>query len=85
MSSSVISASRRSFRATQRSLRPLYTIAQPRHLSTTARMDEKFKPAKRVAGQKLDVWSIVNEAAAASPKQPIGEWAEEKSEGEEQC
>ncbi|KPI40760.1 putative aminotransferase [Cyphellophora attinorum] len=34
-------------------------------------MDEKFKPAKRVAGQKPDVWSIVNEAAAASPKQPI--------------
>ena len=34
-------------------------------------MDEKFKPAKRVAGQKQDVWSIVNEAAAASPKQPI--------------
>ena len=35
-------------------------------------MDEKFAPAKRVAGQKQDVWSIVNEAAAASPKQPIG-------------
>jgi hypothetical protein len=37
-------------------------------------MDEKFKPAKRVAGQRQDVWSIVNEAAAASPVQPIGEW-----------
>jgi kynurenine aminotransferase len=36
-------------------------------------MDEKFKPAKRVAGQKQDVWSIINEGAAASPKQPIGE------------
>lgn len=39
---------------------------------TTGRMaEEKFKPAKRVAGQKQDVWSIINEAAAASPKQPI--------------
>ncbi len=36
-------------------------------------MEAKFAPAKRVAGQKQDVWSIVNEAAAASPKQPIGE------------
>ena len=43
-----------------------------RDLSSSARMDEKFAPAKRVAGQKQDVWSIVNEAAAASPKQPIG-------------
>ncbi|KAL9113202.1 MAG: hypothetical protein Q9227_002537 [Pyrenula ochraceoflavens] len=34
-------------------------------------MDEKFTPAKRVAGQKQDVWSIVNEAATASPVQPI--------------
>ncbi|KAI9820713.1 MAG: hypothetical protein M1827_005083 [Pycnora praestabilis] len=32
---------------------------------------DPFKPAKRVAGQKQDVWSIVNEAAAASPVQPI--------------
>lgn len=47
-------------------------VPRPRYLSITAKMDEKFKPAKRVAGQKLDVWSIVNEAAAASPKQPIG-------------
>lgn len=31
----------------------------------------KLKPAARVAGQRQDVWSIVNEAAAASPKQPI--------------
>jgi len=34
-------------------------------------MAEPFKPAKRVAGQQQDVWSIVNEAAAASPVQPI--------------
>ncbi|KAI9739450.1 MAG: hypothetical protein M1818_005138 [Claussenomyces sp. TS43310] len=31
----------------------------------------KLQPAARVAGRKQDVWSIVNEAAAASPKQPI--------------
>jgi kynurenine aminotransferase len=34
-------------------------------------MSAKYAPAKRVAGQKQDVWSIVNEAAAASPVQPI--------------
>lgn len=33
--------------------------------------EEKFKPAKRVAGQRQDVWSIINEAAAATPKQPV--------------
>ncbi|KAL4953790.1 pyridoxal phosphate-dependent transferase [Aspergillus filifer] len=38
--------------------------------ATTARADP-FKPAQRVAGQRQDVWSIVNEAAAASPVQPI--------------
>ncbi|KZF19815.1 PLP-dependent transferase [Xylona heveae TC161] len=32
---------------------------------------EAFRPAARVAGQKQDVWSIVNEAAASSPVQPI--------------
>ncbi|KAK2591094.1 arylformamidase [Conoideocrella luteorostrata] len=31
----------------------------------------KIKPAARVSGQKQDVWTIINEAAAASPKQPI--------------
>jgi len=29
---------------------------------------DPFKPAARVAGQRQDVWSIVNEAAAASSK-----------------
>lgn len=38
--------------------------------ATTARSDP-FRPAQRVAGQRQDVWSIVNEAAAASPVQPI--------------
>ncbi|KAF7512052.1 hypothetical protein GJ744_002765 [Endocarpon pusillum] len=40
-------------------------------MASSPRMEEKFAPAKRVAGQKQDVWSIVNEAAAASPVQPI--------------
>ena len=40
-------------------------------MSSTAALEAKFAPAKRVAGQKQDVWSIVNEAAAASPVQPI--------------
>ncbi|OAA41315.1 Pyridoxal phosphate-dependent transferase, major domain protein [Metarhizium rileyi] len=31
----------------------------------------KIRPAARVSNQKQDVWSIINEAAAASPKQPI--------------
>lgn len=31
----------------------------------------KLQPASRVAGRRQDVWSIVNEAAAASPRQPI--------------
>ncbi|KAG9242220.1 kynurenine aminotransferas-like protein [Calycina marina] len=30
-----------------------------------------LKPAARVSGQKMDVWTIINEGAAASPKQPI--------------
>ncbi|KAF2236646.1 kynurenine-oxoglutarate transaminase 1 mitochondrial precursor [Viridothelium virens] len=32
---------------------------------------DPFRPAQRVAGQRQDVWSIINEAAAASPVQPI--------------
>ncbi|KAF3765503.1 PLP-dependent transferase [Cryphonectria parasitica EP155] len=31
----------------------------------------KMKPAARVAGRRQDVWSIINEAAAASPIKPI--------------
>lgn len=58
-------------------------------MSATASRPDPFRPAKRVAGQRQDVWygvpgkkvrkdilnsvlrSIVNEAAAASPVQPI--------------
>ncbi|TKA80674.1 hypothetical protein B0A49_01623 [Cryomyces minteri] len=32
---------------------------------------DPFKPAARVANQRQDVWSIVNEAAVKSPVQPI--------------
>ncbi|KAJ5632513.1 kynurenine aminotransferase [Penicillium lividum] len=42
-----------------------------RTMSATAPRPDPFRPAKRVAGQRQDVWSIVNEAAAASPVQPI--------------
>ncbi|KAL2823945.1 pyridoxal phosphate-dependent transferase [Aspergillus cavernicola] len=42
-----------------------------RAMSATAARPDPFRPAKRVAGQRQDVWSIVNEAAAASPVQPI--------------
>ncbi|KAJ5108006.1 arylformamidase [Penicillium angulare] len=42
-----------------------------REMSATAARPDPFRPAKRVAGQRQDVWSIVNEAAAASPVQPI--------------
>ena len=69
---------------------PYSIVVIGRTMSSTTKMEEKFAPAKRVAGQKQDVWyvgrlashvkvyltcqirSIVNEAAAASPKQPIG-------------
>lgn len=55
-------------------------------MSATAARPDPFKPARRVAGQRQDVWyemtkiraglsncfrSIVNEAATASPVQPI--------------
>lgn len=39
--------------------------------SITMVRGDPFQPAKRVAGQKQDVWTIVNEAATASPVQPI--------------
>ncbi|MCJ1283453.1 hypothetical protein MMC26_002782 [Xylographa opegraphella] len=40
-------------------------------MSSTVARSDPFRPAKRVAGQKQDVWTIVNEAAIASPVQPI--------------
>ncbi|KAF1929438.1 kynurenine-oxoglutarate transaminase 1 mitochondrial precursor [Didymella exigua CBS 183.55] len=40
-------------------------------MSAAARRDDPFRPAARVARQKQDVWSMVNEAAAASPVKPI--------------
>ncbi|OMP84633.1 putative aminotransferase [Diplodia seriata] len=50
-------------------------IARPsppsRAMSATAARRDPFKPAARVAGQKQDVWSIVNEAAAQTPVTPV--------------
>lgn len=50
---------------------PRYGAFHIRSFSSSKMAEEKFKPAKRVSGQRQDVWSIINEAAAASPKQPI--------------
>ncbi|KAI0865396.1 aminotransferase class I and II [Xylaria cubensis] len=41
------------------------------HTPMAAQLPAKLQPAARVAGQRQDVWSIINEAAAASPVQPI--------------
>ncbi|KAL8770234.1 MAG: hypothetical protein Q9194_005234 [Teloschistes cf. exilis] len=40
-------------------------------MSSTSPTTDRFPPASRLAGRKQDVWSIVNEAALASPVQPI--------------
>ncbi|KAI9768594.1 MAG: hypothetical protein M1840_004791 [Geoglossum simile] len=42
-----------------------------RPMALTTALGRPVKPAKRVSGQRQDVWSIVNEAAIASPVQPI--------------
>lgn len=42
-----------------------------RAMSSSPASKDPFRPAARVLGQQQDVWSIVNEAAAASPVQPI--------------
>ena len=34
-------------------------------------IQDPFKPAKRVAGQRKDVWSIINEAAEKSTVKPM--------------
>lgn len=52
-------------------LRSLWYFTGYRSFTTTKMTEENFKPAKRVAGQRQDVWSIINEAAAATPKQPV--------------
>ncbi|KAL8737149.1 MAG: hypothetical protein Q9181_001967 [Wetmoreana brouardii] len=40
-------------------------------MSSNSVSTDRFRPASRVAGQNQDVWTIVNEAAVASPVQPI--------------
>jgi hypothetical protein len=42
------------------------TLARQFSSSNSKMRKDPFKPAARVAGQKQDVWSIVNEAAASS-------------------
>ncbi|KAK3297862.1 pyridoxal phosphate-dependent transferase [Chaetomium fimeti] len=51
--------------------RPSTPLSIARRLHTTRVMSEKMKPAARVSGRRQDVWTIINEGAAASPKQPI--------------
>ncbi|KAL3427159.1 aminotransferase class I and II [Phlyctema vagabunda] len=46
-------------------------VRTSRYFHPTMAEKAKLQPAARVAGRKQDVWSIVNEAAAASPIQPI--------------
>ncbi|BCR83445.1 kynurenine--oxoglutarate transaminase [Aspergillus chevalieri] len=53
------------------SLLPRIHFPGVRTMTATAARPDPFRPAARVAGQRQDVWSIVNEAAAASPVQPI--------------
>ncbi|KAL8703748.1 MAG: hypothetical protein Q9201_003073 [Fulgogasparrea decipioides] len=40
-------------------------------MSSNSVSTDRFRPASRVADQNLDVWTIINEAASASPVQPI--------------
>ncbi|KAF2762293.1 PLP-dependent transferase [Pseudovirgaria hyperparasitica] len=57
-----------------RSLAKQQTLSiRRRALSCSMTRSDPFKPAARVAGQRQDVWTIVNEAAAAAPEhlQPV--------------
>ena len=48
------------------------TSQSARSFTTSAMVKgDPFKPARRVADQRQDVWSIVNEAAQASSVQPM--------------
>ncbi|KAK1772439.1 kynurenine aminotransferase [Phialemonium atrogriseum] len=50
---------------------PTVTKASVRRLHLAMALNGKLQPAARVSGRRQDVWTIINEAAAASPKQPI--------------
>lgn len=45
--------------------------ASKRSFSTSKMIQDPFKPAARVAGQRQDVWSIINEAAERSTVKPM--------------
>ncbi|KAI4241832.1 MAG: hypothetical protein L6R40_004378 [Gallowayella cf. fulva] len=40
-------------------------------MSSIPKQQVRFRPASRVVGQQQDVWTTINEAATASPVQPI--------------
>ncbi|KAI5864325.1 PLP-dependent transferase [Durotheca rogersii] len=68
------SLAKKASRPSQASCRRLATPPGRAFRSATtmaASLPPKLKPAARVAGQRQDVWSIINEAALASPRQPI--------------
>ncbi|ODA76393.1 hypothetical protein RJ55_08239 [Drechmeria coniospora] len=50
---------------------PITLLPAARKTYSAMSVSGKLKPAERVRSHKQDVWSIINEAAAASPKQPI--------------
>ncbi|KAI1041526.1 hypothetical protein LB505_001649 [Fusarium chuoi] len=72
---SILSPSRPSqsvIRTTLRSIIPLHSSRSfSSSVSVMSNQTQKLKPAARVQGQKKDVWSMINEAAASSPIQPI--------------
>jgi len=37
---------------------PFHTAVRARKMSSTTKLEEKFAPARRVAGQKQDVWYL---------------------------
>ncbi|UZP34111.1 hypothetical protein NXS19_001927 [Fusarium pseudograminearum] len=55
--------------------RTIIPLHSSRQFSSSVRImsnqTQKLQPAARVQGQKKDVWSMINEAAASSPIQPI--------------
>ncbi|KAH6999931.1 aminotransferase class I and II [Ilyonectria destructans] len=52
-------------------LRTIPSRSISKAFSTKMGETQKLKPAARVSGKRQDVWTIINEAAAASPNQPI--------------
>ncbi|PCD44911.1 hypothetical protein AU210_000360 [Fusarium oxysporum f. sp. radicis-cucumerinum] len=72
---SILTPSRPSQSVLQTTLRSNIPLHLSRSFSSSvsvmSNQTQKLKPAARVQGQKKDVWSMINEAAASSPIQPI--------------